>query len=471
MNFKRYLYLAVAALALTACNNSDDVTDDPETGLHTYVNLAIHFPNAAATRALPEDYNPDGTYEGNDAVETLDLYLLNPDNTLSSSRRFTGTEISTDGTLVTLAQPFRTTAGSKIIYVVLNDPRPIRNFEVAEETLVSTTGLARTTTDTNGVVRDLIAMTGNTDGPVAIEPDVTQQAVVAGANRFSIQVERMASRVIVTSTAGTTLTDDAGTTIGTLSNVRYSVAQGTTQIYVIRNDNYETYGYDFVPATEEDYISQATTYYDYSDLSTPSEVPARPAAGDGYKSLMGKFLFENTHEYGATVSTSDYKKGNTAYVLVKATLTPAATAIADGGTLENGTFYVGQSDGLIYSTKQAALAAVQNQKVATYPQGKMLYYAWLNPDNIDAPLNSPVVRNNIYHINITGFGKIGYNWNPLYPEDPDTGSPQNPDPKPVNPDEPDPPVDPTDPLTPEQTYMTVEVTALDWTVHSYDIEL
>jgi len=26
-------------------------------------------------------------------------------------------------------------------------------------------------------------------------------------------------------------------------------------------------------------------------------------------------------------------------------------------------------------------------------------------------------------------------------------------------------------LTPEQTYMTVEITALDWTVHSYDIEL
>lgn len=114
---------------------------------------------------------------------------------------------------------------------------------------------------------------------------------------------------------------------------------------------------------------------------------------------------------------------------------------------------------------------MQNQRVALYENGKVLYYAWLNPDDISAPLNSPVVRNNIYHVNITGFSRIGYNWNPLYPEDPDTTNPQNPDPKPSNPDEPDAPVDPTDPLTPEQTYMTVEVNVLNWLVHSYDVQL
>ncbi|MCD8194267.1 MAG: Mfa1 family fimbria major subunit [Tannerellaceae bacterium] len=472
MNFRRYLYFAVATLALVACNNSDDITDDPETGLHTYVNLSIYFPNATSTKALPEDYNDDGEYEGHDAVETLDLYLVNSDNTLSSSHRFSGTEISTNGSVVSLAQPFRTTAGNKTIYVVLNDPNPTGSFVLSETTLVPIANLARTVT-VNGEVRDLITMTGKTPNTVAIEPDISQQAAVGGANHFSIEVERVASRVIVTldDAISTTLTTEEGTTIGTLSNILYSVAQGTTEVYVIRNADYETYGYDFIPATDADHISQAPTYYDYSDLSTPTAIPTLPAAGDGYKSLQGKFLFENTHPYGATVNTSGYKKGNTAYVLVKATLTPVAAAIADGGALTGGTFYVGQSDGLIYSSKQAAQAAVQNQKVATYQGGKMLYYAWLNPDNIDAPLNSPVARNNIYHINITGFGKIGYNWNPLYPEDPDTGTPQNPDPKPVNPDEPDPPVDPTDPLTPEQTYMTVEVTALNWTVHSYDIEL
>lgn len=101
----------------------------------------------------------------------------------------------------------------------------------------------------------------------------------------------------------------------------------------------------------------------------------------------------------------------------------------------------------------------------------MLNYAWLNPDSLTEPLNSPVVRNNIYHINITGYSRLGYNWNPLYPgEDPDTDNPSNPDPKPGNPDEPDIPIDPIDPLTPEETYMSVEVTVTDWWVHSYNIE-
>ena len=76
-----------------------------------------------------------------------------------------------------------------------------------------------------------------------------------------------------------------------------------------------------------------------------------------------------------------------------------------------------------------------------------------------------MVRNNIYHINISAFKKIGYNWNPLVP------GTDNPDPKPGNPDEPETPIDPLDPLSPEQTYMTVDISILNWTVHSYDIEL
>ena len=166
---------------------------------------------------------------------------------------------------------------------------------------------------------------------------------------------------------------------------------------------------------------------------------------------------------------TQYKKGNTAYVLVRAKFTPEPSTIVDGGSLTGGTFYVGQSDGKIYSSKQAALAAFPNQKVATYIGGKMINYAWLNPDDLVKPLNSPVVRNHIYHINITGFKRLSYNWNPLYPEDPNTTNPQNPDPKP-GPDEPEIPIDPVDPLTPEQTNMSVEVSVMEWTVHSYDIE-
>ena len=129
-----------------------------------------------------------------------------------------------------------------------------------------------------------------------------------------------------------------------------------------------------------------------------------------------------------------------------------------------------------------------------------MYYAWLNPDEKPDWYNSPVLRNNIYHIHITGFKNLGTNWNPLFPEDPtreleDPTKPydpvenpykpkENPDPKPTpdpngpqdptdpeTPEEPKTPIDPEDPLTTPITYMSVDVTVLQWLVHSYNVDL
>lgn len=471
MNFRRSFLSLLTASTLVACSSTDHGREDKPEGVATYMTLSIALPGTAGlqndrVKALPEDYNPDGTYEGNDGVQTLDIYMLAADGTIEA-RRFTGADISSDGTTVTPSEPFRTTSGYKTVYVVINDPNPLETTITSEDQLVSTEGLARIVTQ-DGVDYDVITMTGKSATQIYIEPDVPSQDVVGGANRVAVEVNRVASRVIVTTTASPELRDENGVLIGTVSNVTYSVAQGASQIYWIAQPNYVSFGYDYVPALGNFY-GQANQYYDYSDLSTPSPIPALPTAGDGYKSLPGKFLFENTHAFG-DVKTTGYRKGNTAYVLVRATFTPDPSVIADGGTLTNGTFYYGQTDGRIYSTKAAAQAAVQNQKVAVYEQGKMLNFAWLNPDNIAAPLNSPVVRNNIYHINITGFRRLAYNWNPLYPENPGSPTPTNPDPKPGNPDEPVIPIDPIDPLTPEQTYMDVDVTVYDWTVHSYEIE-
>lgn len=465
MNLRNLFLMSLVALGLAACSDKDEVQGTDTEGKETYISLSVQLPNVSQ-KALPGDYNQDGEYVGNDGVRTLDIYMRSADGTVEA-KRFTGTDISSDGTIVAPSQPFRTTSGTKTIYVVLNNPNDLGTTITAEDELVDIAGLASIVTS-NGVNYDVITMTGKS-ASVIIEPDITAQQVSNGANRIAVQVERVASRAIVTTTASTDLLDTDGIKIGTISDITYSVAQGANKIHWIAQADYKSWGYDYVPILGE-YTDQADEYYDYADLSTPSTIPAKPTAADGYKSLEGKFLFENTHAVGDRATTG-YRKGNTAYVLVKAKLTPEASAIVDGGTLTNGTFYVGQSDGNIYSTKAAAQAAVQNQKVAVYTQGKMLYFAWLNPDVIATPLNSPVVRNNIYHVNVTGFKQIGYNWNPLYPEDPNTTTPLNPDPKPVNPDEPEIPVDPIDPLTPEQTHMTVEVTALNWTVHSYDIEL
>ena len=394
------------------------------------------------------------------------MYLVGTDKTFEA-KRFSGSEITSTGSVVSTSQPFRTTSGRKMVYVVLNSPNALLTKSPNDNDLWPIEGLADIVTE-NNVDYDHIMMTGKTVDAV-IEPDISAQSVTNGQNRIAVQLSRIASRAIVTTTATPTIVYDNGATIGTISNITYAVAQGTNQVYFLPQTDYVTWGSAYVPTTN-DYPTSASQYYDFSDLSNSTPVPAKPTAADGYKSLQGKFLFENTHTPG-DVKTSQYKKGNTAYVLVRAIFTPAASAIADGGTLTGGTFYVGQTDGKIYSSKQAAQTAVMNQKVSVYQGGKMMYHAWLNPDNLQKPMNSPVIRNNIYHVNITGFSQLGWNWNPLYPEDPDTPNPTNPDPKPINPDEPEPPYEPGDPLTPEQTYMTVDITVLNWTVHSYDIEL
>lgn len=466
MKFIYYLLISVIGLGFLACSDSNSDDNGVVEGRDTYITISVALSSSSSQKALPDDYNGDGTYEGNDGIKTLDIYMQSADGVIEA-KRFTGTDISSTGTVIAPSQPFRTTSGIKNVYIVLNNPNPLGTTITKETELVDIAGLAQIET-VNSVDYDVITMTGKAHG-VYIAPDITTQEVNNGSNRIAVVVERTASRAIVTTTAITDITDTSGTKLGTASNITYSIAQGANKIHWIGQTNNLSWGYDYVPELGE-YIDQAGDYYDYADLSTPTEIPTKPTAADGYKSLPGKFLFENTHVVGDRSATG-YRKGNTAYVLVRAKFTPEASAIADGGSLTNGTFYLGQSDGKIYSTKAAAQAAVQNQKVAVYQGGKMLYYAWLNPDDISSPLNSPVVRNNIYHVNITGFKKIGHNWNPLYPEDPDTTTPENPDPKPGNPDEPEIPIDPIDPLTPEQTYMTVEITALDWTVHSYDIEL
>ena len=51
----------------------------------------------------------------------------------------------------------------------------------------------------------------------------------------------------------------------------------------------------------------------------------------------------------------------------------------------------------------------------------MVYYAWLNPNTSD-PTNSyasPVLRNNIYHMHITGFTKVGLSAIPFVPRVPE----------------------------------------------------
>ena len=523
-NLKTIFMLVMIAIGLTFASCSDDnVSAGTETNTgntNVAVSLSLSLGNSG-TRALPEDYNYVGKWAGKDEVKTVDIYLVDATKATVSHTTFDVTagdytvSAATDGSKTVLLTPkkaIKTTAGAKAVYAVINASTDITNaLNVAT---IKTTALAlansgsSTTVSTSaskvaGVVnsKDVIAMTNSEDVTLNVQPNITSDQTLAAAagdatkNRVGVKVERASARVMVTTDQTTYNVKSGNVVVGTVSDITWVLAQGENSLFVQHKADYMTPNYAWKPGTDADYYTNAGGKYDYSGLfenknnkkggttvPTLAAYKYPTAAGIGDSSVLnGKFILPTTHTLGVG-NASFYKKGNTAYVLVRAKYTPAT--YADGGTANtDGTFYLG-ANGKYYTTSANAVnpanGGVTNQTVAQYVGGKVLYYAWVNPDAIPSWYNSPVLRNNIYHIHITGFKTIGTNWNPLYPEDPEHPNgpgktPLNPDPKPTpgpgEPTEPVNPIDPTDPLTTPETWMSVDVTILPWQVHSYGVDL
>lgn len=94
----------------------------------------------------------------------------------------------------------------------------------------------------------------------------------------------------------------------------------------------------------------------------------------------------------------------------------------------------------------------------------MVYYAWVNPstNNNRTWYSSPVLRNNIYHMHITGFTKMGLSGIPFVkkPTDPRFSFLHN-----IDPDEKVPSKDEYLPI--QDPFMSVQVTNVGWGIHSY----
>ena len=399
---------------------------------------------------------------------------------------------------------------------------------------------------------DVILMTGEM-GSVEVKNGVTEQEAVSGvANQAHLKVERAVARVVVTSKEGAAFEikgDDPmteakdETVLATLTNITYTVAQSERAFNFIKKEN-GTEGttqdkeankkYEKTPAfaqktTANDNFWSATAiseyqalieHYDYSGLwKAASSVKSRAAFINGVNKddeEVGKvtghitaktggdhgiFVLPTTHLYGATADASDYRKSNTAYILVRGVLTPKVYVNAEGKLskepLTAGTnFYLG-ANGLAYvdstCVQNPDKGGVKGQTAQFYKGGKALYFVWIHPDKLASPLNSPVDRNNIYHVQLKGVASWGANWNPLvpYPKntpevDPNTGkikdgpdkgkfpkNPNNPDDRPNdNHLEPkNPPVNPHENITPKETWMAADVVIAPWAVHSYAVVL
>ena len=408
--------------------------------------------------------------------------------------------------------------------------------------------------------KDVITMTG-TYGEVAVVDGVSETQTISTAaappNRATVSVQRVVARVLVTSdkdkyeimgddptTADKVETVDNGDAVKlvTITNLTYVVAQGESSFYLDQQNSPEPDNYKFktpnstyVPAgTATDYRSDYdvdATYekYDYTGLwrnktnhfggrnivtnatynASVDNVVKYVQNQDG---LHGEFLLANTHKYNADDrGASGYRKGNTAYVLVRGKIEPEYvwtgenTYVRDwAATHPNDDLFLGD-DGKFYASAELANnpttsgnAAATAMKVKKFVGGKVLYFVWVNPDKTKGTewINSPAIRNNIYHIQIKGIANYVYNWNPLVPNtnepvdpnkpvDPKTNprrpnNPNNPDPQPGVPDPNDPnkqipdpkepPTDikPNDPLSLKEAWMSVDVTILPWQVHTFE---
>ena len=361
----------------------------------------------------------------------------------------------------------------------------------------------------NGVTDETIVMTNVAPQSLEVLPNISVEQTIAATpkNRASLQVERAVARVMVTTDKASydiPTTNTVGASIlGTISNITWVLAQGENSLFVQRKSDWATPNYGWIPSDDATYWGNAGSKYDYSglfenrsnkfggtDVPTMTDYATNKVGkitADLDANLSGKFVLPTTHLEGVKVA-SNYKKGNTVYALIRAQFTPTAEAYADGGTYTTGTdFYVGENGKFYISaanSQDPAKGGVASQKVTKYVGGKVLYYAWANPDVVPDWYNSPVIRNNVYHIHITGFKNLGTNWNPLFPEDPNGSTITNPDPKPIvtvpdpsDPEnqivipEPENPINPKDPLTTLETWMSVDVTVLPWQLHSYNVEL
>ena len=349
---------------------------------------------------------------------------------------------------------------------------------------------------------DQILLTGETNA-ITIKPGISKDK----AERFEdniakMNIQRAVARVVVTGPSSFQIRAKNPTTgleeenALTISELTYLVAQGEKKLYLTQQANndvkkngaaFTTPAFDQIPqiapfwTTEfrEDY-KKVGAFYDYSGLLKNTagydhnqgiKVEAKDYVNT--HDLRGEFVLPTLHKYVDrnaffALDKTGYRKGNTAYVLVRGYLKPKYWIDENGNVAEgeldnnvtdlylgdNGVFYVNQDH-----VRDILKHGEAGQSARLFKNRQVLYWVWLNPDNTTKPVNSPVIRNNIYHINIKSIDRLGGNWNPLVPD-----GINNPNPFPNdNPFEPKtPPVDPGDPLHVGKPWIRVE----SWDVFS-----
>ena len=488
-------------------------------------------------------YNFVEKWKGNDKIEKVVAYIFDGDQSGAQLEQKVETPIADltfaqeEGgkTVIKPKKGIKVTVGKKTVYLVVNPTSDVNTlldginnlgefktaYESANLAFANRTASNATTATANATAAEQLVVNAAGAAPAFVMTGAgVSQTVAQGveqtttvgvthgtnaSNRFNFTMKRAVATVFVTSKQATTVeypvlkgddpstpTRETNAVLATVSGLKFSQGQGELKLYfqqkkaaADQNTIFETPAYSFVPTEDGANYNEAATKYDYNGLWKNYDVTARTAGvlgtGDGENVVKGATVvpfLPATHQW--TAEGTNYRQGNTAYVLVRVTLNPKFIYVLEGDNLvakpfvkatHGAKFFYG-SDNKFYASLTAvekALASNAGLTAKEFVDSKGLYTVWINPDTPTGKQwkNSPTNRNNIYHISINDIKSMPENWNPLVP-----GGVNNPDPKPTdNPHEPDPKLGPGKPLSPVETWMSVDATILPWSIHSYGVEL
>jgi hypothetical protein len=495
MKLIKLFFIGAIALGFMACN----VDDQPEVNPNetdSYASITVKFPGTVGTsRALPADFNQDGTWTGRDDLKTVTVFLVNLDRATVDYTTFTETAfngIDVNGVL----QPklaMKATAGDSIrTYVVINGEAGI----LADLKATNAAGFAAKFAGVQAKIasevasydaatnKETIMMTNDADAySFRVLPGITEEAAKTGTtNNVQVKVERVVSRAFMTVTpeaiegAGwpvkAVIGGAAETQIATVTGVTYAVGQSNKNFYLMKRSDYATPEpvYTFNPGDLATWTA-GNVNFDYTGLGsftsvTPWAYDIATIATPLGTETTSKFVLPVNHvvtQTDLTVARNSYKKGNTTYFEIRATFMPLQVDNEAPTFTIPTTVFWGENDKKFYSTR--ALAEAQGQKATEFTDGVMKYVLWLNPNALEStadnpnPMVSPTVRNQVYHAHIDAFLRMGLPNNPLNPGDPDNT---------LNPDN---PINVEDPLKTDFTYLSVKVEVLPWTIHTYQYSL
>lgn len=444
MKLNKYLLMAAMGLGLVACTENDLVEGGDSNGAQnegtTYVGFTIDF-SKTQTKATETETGTAAEQKINTAYVLMTDASGNVEQIVSTVDKGTGTSNTNTDYYV-----FQTTAGVHYFYAVVNpDVIPTKEGDDATAKTIDAyfnTGVTLTVANiTSTADGGNFMMAGENVLTADVEDGVTKDEALKGTkNCFAINVERVAAKVTMTC-ENTTLTNATNNADGTITTPKFTLKGVATMSYRMAQSA----------------INEITGNA-WTNTSSPTDVYVKTGAEtDLHEKATPVYCLENLHD-----AATGYKQGNTTYLTLQTTFTPAKVVDCADEIKElkenttTGTFYVVKQGELAGNyIMETDLTTYQNGDDSKLPAGVEAisdaytegncYFGpiWIGQTDTDKK-NAPVVRNTWYNLKITGI---------TLPGDPE-----------------EPTIDPEQPLTPA-TNVAITLSVMPWNFINRDIEL